>query len=46
MGGMFTLVKVRSPGQRDDVWLQHPAGTVASAATPQELRRDGIAPGA
>jgi len=45
MGGMFTLVKVRSPGHLDDVWYQHPAGTVASAATAEELLADGIAPG-
>ncbi len=42
MGGMFTLVKVRPPGQLDDVWYAHPPGTVANAATAQELRDDGI----
>ncbi len=42
MGGMFTIVKVRPPGHLDDIWYQHPAGTVASAATAEELRRDGI----
>jgi FtsP/CotA-like multicopper oxidase with cupredoxin domain len=44
MGGMFTLVKVRErlTGDGDPGWYQHPAGTVAEAATQDELRRDGI----
>lgn len=44
MGGMFTLVKVRErlTGQSDPGWYQHPRGTVAEAATQDELRRDGI----
>jgi len=45
MGGMFTIVKVRAPGQLDDVWYQHPPGTVASRASDDDLRRDGIVPG-
>jgi FtsP/CotA-like multicopper oxidase with cupredoxin domain len=46
MGGMFTLLKVRErlTGDGDPGWYQHPAGTVAVAATPDELRRDGIEP--
>jgi hypothetical protein len=44
MGGMFTLVKVRPPGHLDDVWYQHPPGTVASAASAEDLLRDGIDP--
>ncbi len=42
MGGMFTIVKVRdgitsydNPG-----WYAHPAGTVATVATPDEVRID------
>jgi hypothetical protein len=44
MGGMFTILKVRenltsydSPG-----WYNHPAGTVAIAATAAELQNDGV----
>jgi FtsP/CotA-like multicopper oxidase with cupredoxin domain len=42
MGGMFTIVKVRSPERLGDVWHTHPPGTVASRATDDELARDGI----
>jgi hypothetical protein len=41
MGGMFTLIKVRPPGQ-GSTWYSHPAGTVARAATDAELAADGI----
>jgi len=45
MGGMFTILKVRErvSGQSDPGWYQDPPGTVARAATVEELRRDGIA---
>jgi len=44
MGGMFTVLKVRagSPGFEDPGWYDHPQGTVASVATEDALRRDGI----
>lgn len=44
MGGMFTIVKVREgiASYADPGWYQHPAGTVASVASSEELRRDGI----
>ena len=44
MGGMFTVLKVRPDWKEGDDpgWHQHPAGTVAIAATAEELRRDGI----
>lgn len=44
MGGMFTLVKVREQlqGFEDPGDYKFPPGTVVSAATPDELRRDGI----
>jgi FtsP/CotA-like multicopper oxidase with cupredoxin domain len=45
MGGMFTVLKVRE-GIRtyeDPGWYEHPDGTVASSATDDEQRRDGIA---
>ncbi|MGH7858256.1 MAG: multicopper oxidase family protein, partial [Candidatus Binatia bacterium] len=45
MGGLFTMLKVRpnleSTG-RDPGWYRHPPGTVASLASRDELRRDGI----
>jgi FtsP/CotA-like multicopper oxidase with cupredoxin domain len=44
MGGMFTILKVR-PGLTsydDPGWYQHPAGTLASLASADDLRRDGI----
>jgi len=44
MGGMFTLLKVRErlEGEGDPGWYEHPAGTVATNATAEELARDGI----
>lgn len=44
MGSMFTVLKVRerAAGQADPGWYADPAGTVARAATPEELRRDGV----
>jgi FtsP/CotA-like multicopper oxidase with cupredoxin domain len=46
MGGMFTILKVREhlAGDGDPGWYDHPPGTVASLASPEELRRDGIPP--
>ena len=44
MGGLFTILKVREgiTSYEDPGWYQHPPGTVASPASAQELRRDGI----
>ncbi|MFO0551956.1 MAG: copper oxidase [Polyangiaceae bacterium] len=45
MGGMFTVLKVRdalASYDEDPGWYQHPAGTVARAATQEELGKDGI----
>jgi hypothetical protein len=44
MGGMFTIVKVRDrlDANKDPGWYKHPHGTVASAASAEQLRRDGI----
>ena len=44
MGGMFTILKVRKEitNYDDPGWYQHPAGTVASSASAEELSRDGI----
>ena len=44
MGGMFTIVKVRTgiTTFEDPGWYRHPAGTVAERATPAALREDGI----
>jgi len=44
MGGMFTILKVRPDltSYDDPGWYQHPAGTLARLATPEELKRDGI----
>ncbi|HEY0881781.1 MAG TPA: copper oxidase, partial [Archangium sp.] len=46
MGGMFSVLKVRDrPEQEDGTgWYQHPKGTVASAASPEAMRADGIDP--
>lgn len=48
MGGMFTLLKVRErlDETSQNGWYEHPAGTVASLASNEELLRDGIAAGA
>jgi hypothetical protein len=44
MGGMFSVLKVRdtlaTPGDPGN--YQHPPGTVAEKARPDELARDGI----
>src|SRR5688572_2132271 len=44
MGGMFTILKVREGevGYEDPGWYRNPEGTVARAATVEELRRDGV----
>ena len=44
MGGMFTIFKVRDglTDYEDPGWYEHPEGTVARAATADELRADGI----
>jgi manganese oxidase len=44
MGGMFTLLKVRDElaGEADPGWYQHPPGSVAERARPEDLARDGI----
>jgi FtsP/CotA-like multicopper oxidase with cupredoxin domain len=44
MGGMFTVLKVRDTlsGTGDPGWYDNPAGTLASAAAADDLRRDGI----
>jgi hypothetical protein len=45
MGGMFTIVKVRDEIGNPNVdpgWYEHPPGTVAEAARPEDLKRDGI----
>ena len=44
MGGMFSILKVRDgiTSYEDPGWYRHPPGTVASAASDAELRRDGI----
>ena len=44
MGGMFTLLKVRAelPESGDPGWYEHPAGTVATLARPEDLARDGV----
>jgi FtsP/CotA-like multicopper oxidase with cupredoxin domain len=42
MGGMFTVLKIREgiTSYDDPGWYKHPEGTVASRATPEEMRRD------
>ena len=45
MGGMFTLLKVRSElpvGGADPGWYEAPPGTLAQVAPEADLRRDGI----
>jgi FtsP/CotA-like multicopper oxidase with cupredoxin domain len=44
MGGMFTILKVRDDlkSYDDPGWYKHPAGTLASSASADELKRDGI----
>jgi FtsP/CotA-like multicopper oxidase with cupredoxin domain len=45
MGGLFTIVKVRDhlAGSDDPGWYDNPPGSVAVAATREELRADGVA---
>jgi hypothetical protein len=48
MRGLFTVFKVREHldrCDRDPGWYEHPRGTVASPATREELKRDGIQAG-
>ena len=44
MGGMLTVLKVREhlTSYADPGWYQAPRGTMAQAASKQELERDGI----
>jgi hypothetical protein len=44
MGGLFTVLKVREnlENYEDPGWYQHPPGTVAAIAKPEELKRDAI----
>src|SRR2546429_3159060 len=44
MGGMFTTLKVRESltDYEDPGWYQHPPGTVADLAKPEDLKRDGV----
>ena len=44
MGGLFTILKVREnlTSYADPGWYKHPPGTVASLASAEELRRDGM----
>jgi len=46
MGGMFTILKVRDrlTGDGDPGWYDAPKATIATEATADELRRDGITP--
>jgi hypothetical protein len=48
MGGMFTVLKVRGPGEALDPegWFSPPPGTVAGPAEPGRLVLDGIDPNA
>jgi FtsP/CotA-like multicopper oxidase with cupredoxin domain len=44
MGGLFTVLKVREnlTSYADPGWYKYPPGTVASLASEEEMRRDGI----
>ena len=44
MGGMFTIIKVRTKPELEDGsgWYQHPKGTVADVADPARAKADGI----
>jgi FtsP/CotA-like multicopper oxidase with cupredoxin domain len=46
MGGMFTILKVRTKPEQEDGtgWYVHPKGTVAEAAPEDRMRADGIDP--
>ena len=47
MGGLFTILKIRKslPKGGDPEWYVNPPGTVASEASDEELKRDGVDPG-
>ena len=47
MGGMFTILKVRDDASKEDGkgWYAHPAGTVATKADAERMKKDGIDPG-
>jgi hypothetical protein len=47
MGGMFTVFKVRDgiTSYDDPGWYDHPHGTVAGPARPEELQADGVVDG-
>jgi FtsP/CotA-like multicopper oxidase with cupredoxin domain len=44
MGGMFTVLKTRDGirSYKDPGWYENPPGTLAVAAEPDDMRRDGI----
>ena len=44
MGGMFTILKTRDGirSYKDPGWYENPRGTLAVAAEPADMRRDGI----
>ena len=44
MGGLFTILKVREgiATYEDPGWYQHPAGTVATVASADDLQKDGV----
>jgi hypothetical protein len=46
MGGMFTILKVRDQlnGYGDPGFYDSPKGTLATNATAEDMRRDGIDP--
>jgi FtsP/CotA-like multicopper oxidase with cupredoxin domain len=46
MGGMFTVLKVRRHPEREDGtgWYVHPSGTVATVASVERMRADGVDP--
>jgi hypothetical protein len=42
---MFTIIKIRDAanvGYEDPGWYEHPAGSLSTRATTEELRRDGV----
>jgi FtsP/CotA-like multicopper oxidase with cupredoxin domain len=48
MGGMFTVLKVRGEvlnAEPTAAWFEHPNGTVAQLANPQQMHADGVQPG-
>ena len=44
MGGLFTVLKIREgiTSYDDPGWFQHPAGTVATEASAEDMKKDGI----